>query len=189
MPPHNPPVSLPFEGWEVQGAIKLPETLEQTPEITSEATEKKLWGTPLKLKQAEERIAALEAEIEALKGSVSDPADPEMACVGHTGDTKAAKGIGDPYHWVAFTADGEKWEYKTRLRCWNDVSWGSYIFDRIKSLAGSSIGGFANTDGGGYRREIRDARIGPLNQRGDESFEKLPAFNQQRCVEVIVRIS
>lgn len=162
--------------------------------------EKKLWGTPLKLKQANERIAELElqvSEYKALAGIAPQdsvriyhpaPSEYDFEVWQRTQDTKTEK-KGDPCRWRHWHSDGKEWVYHEKLSLWSDSGYGEFLQERAAAMIGNAFGGMKRPDGSGtVNQKVKLERFGPLTNKGDQTYEKFPEFSQENIVEVIVRV-
>ena len=106
----------------------------------------------------------------------------ELEVWNRVGDRKDYINVhGAPCRWKHFHSNEDEWVYHEALNFYADSGYqGSIIEDRIKGMVGHA---FLND-----RPKERIERFGELDKTGDQTYSKLPAFDQQNRIEVIVRI-
>lgn len=185
-------------------------------ETIEQPVEKKLWGTPLKLKQAEEKIVALEAENAELKKRAivtteigempalyskahpvegyefevwrRDRARTEMGPDGKPVLDDNGEPVKKPVHWRHFHADGTEWVYHEKQNFMNDSGYGSFIDDRVTAMVKNAFRSLKNPNLY-YERFGPEVRTANGQPTGTSDYSKLPKFDpEERVIEIIVRI-
>lgn len=185
--------------------------LDATAEQVAAEAPKKLWGTPLKLKQAEERIAELEAQLLALADGKPQtllanmpngmnaftrvvpetsypmqdmwPSPPDM--------DPPRQQTGHQFYFASTVPETGEFVYKETLDFHTDSGYdGQTIFDRVVKMAARAIGD-AKTGHGALRRQERlggPVFDGKNRMVSENSFATLPEFKKDNRIEVLVRI-
>ena len=178
----------------------------------AEPQEKKLWGAPLKVKQLEERITELEAEIFTLKGlqtqfienprlavleeentdlkatleaqntvlKIAEPPQPySLEVWNRHAPVDPDTGLGVPHRWHHFHADEEEWLYHDEQTLWADSGYGDFVLERLLAMAKAAYEG---------KGKVRiEERLGTM-EKGNQTFNRLPAFDKNNKLVVILKV-